>query len=54
MDLALNNLQWFICHKTKPKVGYSKESQPITQLLGIKNSLCYECYWFIFCLFMLS
>ena len=18
MDLALNNLQWFICHKTKP------------------------------------
>ena len=23
-DLALNNLQWLICHKTKPKNGTSK------------------------------
>ena len=22
LDLALNNLQWLICHKTKPKLFY--------------------------------
>ena len=24
MDLALNNLQWLICHKTKPNKTYDK------------------------------
>ena len=22
MDLALNNLQWLMCHKTKPNIKY--------------------------------
>ena len=32
MDLALNNLQWLICHKTKPnqtKAMYSKVRQAL-------------------------
>ena len=32
MDLALNNLQWLICHKTKPKT------------LDIGSSVVYSLY----------
>ena len=24
MDLAINNLQWLICHKTQPKLNQTK------------------------------
>ena len=27
-DLALNNLEWLICHQTKPKQTFSKGSSP--------------------------
>ena len=30
MDLALNNLQWLICHKTKPKFGVASEIKQAT------------------------
>ena len=29
-DLALNNLQWFICHKTKP--NYLNECEQVTDI----------------------
>ena len=32
MDLALNNLQWLICHKTKPNQ---------TKSIKIKRATCY-------------
>ena len=31
-NLALNNLQWLICHKTKPKPNYVQH-QNITKVL---------------------
>ena len=35
-DLALNNLQWLICHKTKPNSFYSHR----LAILRLENSGC--------------
>ena len=41
MDLTSNNLQWFMCHKTKPnRLGFEFESAyelpKVTSVLGSK------------------
>ena len=35
MDLALNNLQWLMCHKTKPILTINKMNNKV-QILVIK------------------
>ena len=36
MDLALNNLQWLICHKTKPNQTYVQPNDwHLIELLGL-------------------
>ena len=44
MDLALNNLQWLICHKTKPNRNsghFFYESEYLALLKHKKEDLCY-------------
>ena len=41
-DLALNNLQWLICHKTKPKETFlTKLCCPNQPIAGLSLKLCY-------------
>ena len=37
MDLALNNLQWLICHKTKPNFEKGMDLSPLPPQLSTGN-----------------